>query len=418
MRAPGRSSSKRFAERRALDRPRRESGEPSIPDEHGRVLTVPCRQGYAPPESRSIDSGFHLPSRGRRTRRSAGKDAMHHLFRRLAPALLAVAMVASGLGLAQDAAVNVYTARHYDTDEALYDRFEELTGIAVNVIEGDSDELISRIESEGANSPADVFITVDAGRLWRAEQAGLLAGVDSPVLNAVVPENLRHPDGLWFGLTQRVRGIVYAPDRVDVSELGTYEGLTEPTLEGRICIRSSNNIYNQSLLASLIASLGQDAAETWAAGVVENMARPPQGGDTDQIRAVAAGECDVAVVNHYYLARLMQSDDPADNEVADAVGWLFPNQDGRGAHVNVSGAGVVASAPNRANAIRFVTFLTTPAAQTVFAGGNDELPVVDGVASSDATESLGDFVTDAVNVSLYGRNNPDAVRIFDRVGWR
>ena len=343
---------------------------------------------------------------------------MHHLLRRLAPALLAVAMVASGLGLAQDAAVNVYTARHYDTDEALYDRFEELTGIAVNVIEGDSDELISRIESEGANSPADVFITVDAGRLWRAEQAGLLASVDSPVLNAAVPENLRHPDGLWFGLTQRVRGIVYAPDRIDASELGTYEGLTEPTLEGRICIRSSNNVYNQSLLASLIASLGQDAAEAWAAGVVENMARPPQGGDTDQIRAVAAGECDVAVVNHYYLARLMQSDDPADREVAEQVAWVFPNQDGRGAHVNISGAGVVAAAPNRTNAIRFVEYLTTPRAQSVFAAGNAEYPVVDGVEPTEVTQAFGAFETDAVNVSLYGRNNPEAVRVFDRVGWR
>jgi iron(III) transport system substrate-binding protein len=339
---------------------------------------------------------------------------MTHL-RRLAAALL-VALL--GAALAQEAVVNVYSARHYEADEALFETFEELTGIEVAVIEGDSDELISRIESEGANSPADVFITVDAGRLWRAEEAGLLAPVDSPVLNAVVPENLRHPGGLWFGLTQRVRGIVYAEDRVDPSELSSYEDLADPMWEGRICIRSSSNIYNQSLLASIIASNGADAAESWAASIVENMARPPQGGDTDQIRAVAAGECDVAVVNHYYLARLIGSDDPADNEVADAVGWLFPNQDGRGAHVNVSGAGVVASAPNRANAIRFVTFLTTPAAQTVFAGGNDELPVVDGVASSDATESLGDFVTDAVNVSLYGRNNPDAVRIFDRVGWR
>jgi len=339
---------------------------------------------------------------------------MTHL-RRLAAALL-VALL--GAALAQEAVVNVYSARHYEADEALFETFEELTGIEVAVIEGDSDELISRIESEGANSPADVFITVDAGRLWRAEEAGLLAPVDSPVLNAVVPENLRHPDGLWFGLTQRVRGIVYAEDRVDPSELSSYEDLADPMWEGRICIRSSSNIYNQSLLASIIASNGADAAESWAASIVENMARPPQGGDTDQIRAVAAGECDVAVVNHYYLARLIGSDDPADNEVADAVGWLFPNQDGRGAHVNVSGAGVVASAPNRANAIRFVTFLTTPAAQAVFAGGNDELPVVDGVASSDATESLGDFVTDAVNVSLYGRNNPDAVRIFDRVGWR
>ncbi len=343
---------------------------------------------------------------------------MPHLLRRIVPALLSVATLVSGLALAQNAAVNVYSARHYDTDEALYDRFEELTGIAVNVIEGDSDELISRIESEGANSPADVFITVDAGRLWRAEQAGLLAPVDSPVLNATVPENLRHPGGLWFGLTQRVRGIVYAPDRVDAGELGSYEDLAEPRFEGRVCIRSSNNVYNQSLLASIIASAGQDAAEAWAAGVVENMARPPQGGDTDQIRAVAAGECDVAVVNHYYLARLLQSDVPADREVAEQVEWLFPNQDGRGAHVNVSGAGVVASAPNRTNGIRFIEYLTTPEAQAVYAAGNAEYPVVEGVEPAEVTQAFGPFETDAVNVSLYGRNNPEAIRIFDRVGWR
>ena len=344
---------------------------------------------------------------------------MHHLLRRLAPALLAVAMVASGLGLAQDAAVNVYTARHYDTDEALYDRFEELTGIAVNVIEGDSDELISRIESEGANSPADVFITVDAGRLWRAEQAGLLAGVDSPVLNAVVPENLRHPDGLWFGLTQRVRGIVYAPDRVDASELGTYEGLAEPTFEGRICIRSSNNVYNQSLLASLIASLGQDAAETWAAGVVENMARPPQGGDTDQIRAVAAGECGIALANSYYFARLMTSDDPADRAVVERVGWVFPNQEGRGTHVNVSGAGIVANASNAAGALEFLEFLASPDAQTRFARGNNEYPVVEGAAlDNPALERLGSFKADPIDARLYGVHQAEAQRALDRAGWK
>ena len=339
---------------------------------------------------------------------------MTHL-RRLAAALL-VALL--GAALAQEAVVNVYSARHYEADEALFETFEELTGIEVAVIEGDSDELISRIESEGANSPADVFITVDAGRLWRAEEAGLLAPVDSPVLNAVVPENLRHPDGLWFGLTQRVRGIVYAEDRVDPSELSSYEDLADPMWEGRICIRSSSNIYNQSLLASIIASNGADAAESWAASIVENMARPPQGGDTDQIRAVAAGECDVAVVNHYYLARLMASDDPADRAVADDVAWLFPNQDGRGVHVNISGAGVVATAPNYANAVRLLVYMTSPAAQELFAGSNNEYPAVEGAAPSPETASFGDFVSDAVNVALYGENNPETVRIFDRAGWR
>ena len=340
----------------------------------------------------------------------------HRIARRLV--LLASVFALAGLAAAQSQVVNVYSARHYDTDETLYDRFEELTGIVVNVIEGDSDELLSRIVSEGANSPADLFITVDAGRLWRAEQEAILSSVDSPILRAVLPENLRHPDGLWFGLTQRARGIVYAPDRVEAGEVTSYEDLAEPRFEGRVCIRSSSNIYNQSLMASLIASIGADQAEAWAEGVVANMARSPQGGDTDQIRAVAAGECDVAVVNHYYLARLLTSDDPADREVGESVAWLFPNQDGRGVHVNVSGAGVVASAPNRANAIRLLVYLTSPAAQALFAGGNDEYPAVEGASSSDVTASFGDFTSDAVNVSLYGRNNPEAVRIFDRAGWR
>ncbi len=323
-----------------------------------------------------------------------------------------------GVAAAQSQVVNVYSARHYDSDEVLFDRFEELTGITVNIIEGDSDELLSRILSEGANSPADLFITVDAGRLWRAEQEGVLQGVDSPVLNDVLPEALRHPDGLWFGLTQRVRGIVYAPDRVEPGEVTTYEDLAGAAFEGRVCIRSSSNIYNQSMMASLIASVGPEAAEAWAEGIVANMARAPQGGDTDQIRAVAAGECDVAVVNHYYLARLMASDDPADQAVADAVEWLFPNQDGRGVHVNISGAGVVATAPNYANAVRLLVYMTSPAAQELFAGSNNEYPAVEGAEPSEETASFGDFVSDAVNVSLYGENNPEAVRIFDRAGWR
>ena len=336
--------------------------------------------------------------------------------RRLAPLLAAALLL--GAAWAQSHEVNVYSARHYDSDEVLYDRFEELTGITVNIIEGDSDELLSRILSEGANSPADLFVTVDAGRLWRAEQEGVLQAVDSPILNAVLPDALRHPGGLWFGLTQRVRGIVYAPDRVQPGEVTTYEDLAGPAFEGRVCIRSSSNIYNQSMMASLIASVGPEAAEAWAEGIVANMARAPQGGDTDQIRAVAAGECDVAVVNHYYLARLMASGDPADQEVADAVEWLFPNQDGRGVHVNISGAGVVATAPNFANAVRLLVYMTSPEAQELFAGSNNEYPAVEGAAPSQETASFGEFVSDAVNVSLYGENNPEAVRIFDRAGWR
>ena len=316
------------------------------------------------------------------------------------------------------AVVNVYTSRHYPTDEELYERFTDETGIEVNVIEADADELIARIDSEGRNSPADVFITVDAGRLWRAEQAGILAAVDSEVLEGAIPQNLRHPEGRWFGLTQRVRAIVYNVDAVDPAELSTYEDLANERWNDRICIRSSSNVYNQSLVASLIAANGVEATEEWARGLVANMARRPQGGDTDQILAVAAGECDVAVVNHYYLARLIASDDPADQQVAEKVALFFPNQEGRGAHVNISGAGVVATAPHPQNALRFIEYLASPEAQEVFAQGNNEFPVVDGVPASEVARGFGEFEADAVNIALLGENNPEAVRLMDRAGWR
>lgn len=319
---------------------------------------------------------------------------------------------------AQSEVVNVYSARHYDSDEELFSEFTEQTGIEVNVIEANADELIERIRSEGANSPADVIITVDAGRLWRADQAGLLAPVDSPVLEEAIPESLRHPEGKWFGLTRRVRAIVYNKDTVDPSELSTYESLAADEWEGRVCIRSSGNVYNQSLVASLIEAHGTGTAEEWAEGLVENFARNPQGGDTDQILAVAAGECDVAVANHYYLARLITSDDSADQDVASRVEIFFPNQSDRGAHVNISGAGVVASAPNRQNAVRFIEFLTTPQAQEIFARGNNEFPVVEGVPASDVARDFGEFKADGVSVAAYGENNPEAVRIMDRAGWR
>lgn len=332
--------------------------------------------------------------------------------------LLSIALCVPALAFAQDDVVNVYSARHYDTDVQLYDAFSEATGIEVNIIEAGADELIERIQSEGANSPADVIITVDAGRLWRAEQAGILAPIDSGILEAAIPENLRHPEGYWFGLAQRIRGIVYNADAVDPSEITTYEALADDQWNDRVCIRSSSNIYNQSLVASLIENVGVEATEEWATDLVDNFARSPQGGDTDQIRAVAAGECDVAVVNHYYLARLIASADAADQEVADAVGFVFPNQDGRGAHANISGAGVVATAPNHDNAVALVEFLTTAEAQQIFAEGNHEFPVVAGVTASPIAQSFGPFEVDPVNVSVYGSNNPEAVRLMDRAGWR
>ena len=314
--------------------------------------------------------------------------------------------------------LNVYSARHYDSDDELFALFTEETGITINKIESDAGELIERIRSEGDSSPADVLITVDASNLWRADEAGLLAPTESEVLSAAIPENLRHPEGKWYGLATRARAIIYNKDAVDPAELSTYEALADEAWAGRVCIRSSSNVYNQSLLASLIAEDGPEAAEAWAAGVVANFARAPQGGDTDQIKAVAAGECDLAVANHYYLARLIASEDPADTDVANAVGIFFPNQDVRGTHVNISGAGVVTGAPNAENALRFIEFLASPEAQRIFADQNNEYPVIGGLEPSEQTRSFGDFKTDSVSVASYGEHNAEAVRIFDRVGWQ
>ncbi|MBK1669001.1 Fe(3+) ABC transporter substrate-binding protein [Rhodovibrio sodomensis] len=310
--------------------------------------------------------------------------------------------------------VNIYSARHYQTDEKLYAEFEERTGIEVNRIQGTSDALIQRIESEGRNTPADVLITVDAGRLWRAQTEGLFAEVHSDVLNDRIPQNLRHPDGEWFGFSTRARIIFYDKTRYDGPPVTTYEGLAKEKLEGEVCIRSSSNIYNQSLLASLIEHHGEDKAQEWAAGVVENFAREPEGGDTDQIMGVAAGECGVAVANHYYFVRLLENQPKS----VENVGYVFPNQDGRGTHVNISGAGVVKDGPNRENAVRFLEFLASDFAQRYFANGNNEYPAVPEVAPNTKLKQLGDFKIDDINVAAYGENLPEAQRIFDRVGWK
>ena len=329
-------------------------------------------------------------------------------------ATLAVLVPAAGSA----AEVNVYSARHYDTDQAMFDDFTAATGIEVNLIEGEADQLIERIKAEGRNSPADVLITVDAGRLHRAEEAGVLAPVESEVLDAKVPEHLRHPEGLWFGLSQRLRGIVYATDRVDPAEITSYEILADPAWQGRVCIRSSTNVYNQSLVGAMIEAHGVEQTEAWAQGLVDNLAREPQGGDTDQIKAVAAGECDVAVVNHYYLVRLMESDEADDSAVAEAVDIVFPDQDGRGAHANISGAGLIATSPNKDNAIAFLEYLTTDQAQEYFALGNYEFPVVEGVKTDPVLEQWGDIKTDTVNAASYGEHNAEAVMLMDRAGWK
>lgn len=342
---------------------------------------------------------------------------MNQSHRLTAPLALLLAGTAFATSASADE-LNIYSARHYDSDERLYDAFTEQTGIEVNILEGDSDQLIERIKREGEASPADIMMTVDAGRLWRGEQDDIFDSIESDVLNERLPEAMRHPEGKWFGFSQRMRAIYYNRANADPSEVDSYEDLAESQFEGNVCIRSSNNIYNQSLLASLIEHHGEDGAEEWAQSMVGNFARQPEGGDTDQILAVASGECDWAVGNHYYYVRLLHSDDASEREAARKVGILFPNQDDRGTHVNVGGAGVVKTAPNHDNAVRFLEFLASDEAQEVFAYGNYEFPVVDGVKKDAVLESWGDFKKDDLNISILGENNPEAIRIFDRVGWR
>ena len=312
--------------------------------------------------------------------------------------------------------VNVYSARHYDTDLALYERFTETSGVKVNLIEGNSDGLIERIVNEGEFSPADMLITVDAGRLWRAAEQGVFQEVDSGVLNERVPAHLRDPGGLWFGLSKRGRVIVYNKASGLPDGVTRYEDLAGESVRGKVCMRSSGNIYNISLLGALIEHHGEEAALAWATGVVANFQRSPQGNDTAQLRAVAAGECGVSIANTYYIGRILGSDDEADKAVADGLGVLFPNQDDRGAHVNISGAGVARYAPNRANAVQFLEYLTSDFAQRLFAEGNNEYPVV-GDATGPIAE-LGTFKEDAVSASVLGTNQALAVKTFDRAGWR
>lgn len=316
-----------------------------------------------------------------------------------------------------DGEVNVYSSRHYDTDTALYRAFEEATGIRVNRIEDSADILIERMRAEGANSPADVFITVDAGRLWRAEKEGLLQPFESEVIEERVPPHLRHPDNLWTGLATRARIIFY--DREDVTDPPrTYADLADPKYAGMVCTRSSSNVYMLSLLASIIAHEGEAAAEDWARGVWNNRARDPQGGDTDQLKAIVSGECDIALANHYYFARALAGDVAGLTEGIDRIGWVFPNQETTGTHVNISGAGIAKHAPDPEAAVTFMEFLLTPEGQQLFASANHEFPVVKGVAPSQAVARLGSFRADTLDLSALGRNQASAQKIYDRVGYR
>ena len=314
--------------------------------------------------------------------------------------------------------LNVYSARKDALIRPALDMFAEATGTKVNLITASADALIERLKMEGALSPADILITTDAGRLGRAVSAGLLKSVSSKILNESIPPNLRDPKGRWYGMSVRARPIVYSKNRVDPTELSTYEDLVSEKFHKRICIRSSSNIYNQSLIASMIASNGEESVTSFALGIVNNLARPPSGGDRDQIRAVAAGVCDIAIVNTYYLAGMIKSKDSTEVAAAKKVDVFWPNQNDRGTHINISGAGVAKHAKNTESAVQLMEFLITPKVQEWYARINGEYPVINKIPPSSVLATWGDFKHDSVNLSLFGQLNAEAVRIMDRVGWR
>jgi iron(III) transport system substrate-binding protein len=314
--------------------------------------------------------------------------------------------------------VNIYTHRHYKADQELFAQFEKESGIKVNVVNASADELMQKMTLEGEQSPADVLITVDAGRLVRAKNKGLLQTANSTFLDNTIPSHLKDTDNNWFALTKRARVIVYNPENVSAEDLSTYEALTEDKWKNKVLIRSSGNIYNQSLLASIIANSGEEIATAWAEGIVANMARSPKGNDRDQVKAVVAGEGDLAVVNTYYIGKLLNSKDPEEVKAGKGIKVFFPNQEGRGTHINVSGAGVAKYAPNKANAIKFIEFLASKPAQEVFAKANYEYPVNGEVAPSDLLTSWGTFKEDTLSLSKLGENNKKAVLVFDSAQWK
>ena len=320
--------------------------------------------------------------------------------------------------LVQAQEVNVYSARKEALILPLLEKFKAETGIDFNLITAKADELLKRLESEDHSTPADVFITTDAGRLQRAKEAGVLRAVNNAKLNARIPQNLRDSKNYWFGMSRRARVIFYSRDKVDAAELSTYEALGDPRWKGRICIRSSSNIYNQSLVASMIEVNGVEETEGWARALVANFARNPAGGDTDQLRAVAAGQCDIAIANTYYYGRLVKSSKQADREVAESLGLFWPNQDGRGAHVNVSGAAITQHAKHPEAAERLLEFMAGAESQTWYGEVNLEYPVTADAQSSELLKSFGEFKGDDLNLSRLGENNRAAVQLMDRAGWR
>lgn len=352
---------------------------------------------------------------------------MNNLKLRLCGAIVLAA--AASVAQADDRVLNLYSARHYQTDEALYDNFTKATGIKINRVEADDAGLLQRLKAEGNASPADVILLVDASRLWRGEQDGLFQPVRSAVLNARVPAQFRGGmvgnDGAngaqgaqWFGMSTRARVIVFDKTRLKATDFDTYEKLAGPAAKGLFCVRSGSHPYNLSLFGSMLEHLGPQATEAWLKGLVANMARDPKGGDTDQIKAVAAGECGVALSNSYYVARLMRSNKPEDRATMEKVGVIFPNQSSWGTHVNIAGAAVARNAKNRDAAVQFLEYLASDSAQRYFADGNNEYPVVAGARGNAALQSLGNFKSETVPIAKVGANTAQVQQMLDRVGFK
>ncbi|KAB2922280.1 MAG: Fe(3+) ABC transporter substrate-binding protein [Candidatus Contendobacter sp.] len=314
--------------------------------------------------------------------------------------------------------VNIYSARKEDLIKPLLDDFSKQSGIAVNLVTGKEEALLQRLQSEGANTPADVLLTSDAGRLSAAQKVGVLQAVKSDTLAAHIPASYRDPAGYWYGLSVRARPVIYAKDRVKPGDLSTYEALADPKWKGKVCVRSSDSVYNQSLVAGMISHHGEAKTEAWAKGLVANFARPPKGGDRDQIKAVAAGECDVTLANTYYLGGMADSQDEADKQAAAQVAVFWPDAKSTGVHVNVSGAGVTAHARNRDNAVKLLEFLAGDSAQRWYAETNNEYPVNPAIPPSATLKSWGEFKADTLNVAKLGELNAAAVRVMDRAGWK
>jgi iron(III) transport system substrate-binding protein len=339
---------------------------------------------------------------------------------RLALAITAALATLSALpAAAQQKVLNLYSARHYSTDEALYANFTKATGIRINRIDAGDEQLLERLKTEGANSPADVLLLVDAARLWNAQQMGLYAPVKSALLESRIPPGLRDRDGNWFGFSTRARVIVYNKVTMKPEDVSSYESLADPRLKGKVCTRSGSHPYMLSLVAAVAEHDGEAKAEAWAKGVVANFARKPAGGDTDQIKAVASGECGVALTNTYYWVRLLKSTKPEEQDWVRKVGFVWPNQSSYGTHVNVAGGAMLKNAPNKEAAIKFLEYLAGDEAQGYFANGNNEWPVVKtAVAKNAELDSLGKFKMDPVGPAVFGKNTPMAQRIVDRAGWR